>query len=106
MTKASKARIRKKSEAKGEVVPIKPKKGLKLTEDELVRLENFQLKVQALQDKVVAPVIAKQSALVQKVNKRLGVDISAYTVNWETGVLTPQGQQAENPAHAKAKKSG
>ena len=82
----------RKRKTPDKVVPLKARVGLVLTEDERLRMENLVLKMQLVQqslDKKIAPLIALRDAIGAEAGKRLGIEIQAYEVNLDSGVLTP-----------------
>lgn len=92
MTRASQSRRDRKSALKN-VIQMPGKNGLKLNEDERMRLENCTLKLRSIQDtadKQAAPVFLQQNKLVEKIDKRLGISLAGYNINLDTGDLTPR----------------
>ncbi|MCG8433503.1 MAG: hypothetical protein MJA83_05685 [Gammaproteobacteria bacterium] len=91
---------RRKRRAANKVVPIRGKKGLKLTEEERLGLENCLLKIRIIQEeaqKNAAKFVARKEQLAAAIGKRLGIPMDAYNVNLETGDLVPVENQEAAP---------
>ena len=89
--RAEKAKARK-GKAKSNVVPIKPKAGLVLTEVERLQMENLTLKMQVIQSAAkeqMAPHLARREQIGSAVGERLGIEIAAYNINLDSGMLEP-----------------
>lgn len=106
MTQASESRRARKAAEKN-VIQIPTKKSLLLSEDECLRMENYTLKLQIIQEaaeKQAAPVLLQRAALGDKIGKRLGVDLGAYSIKLDTRELVPLNkptetvEQAANPS--------
>jgi hypothetical protein len=68
---------------------------LALTNEERLELQNINLRRQILEINVsreVQILDAKQSNIVESVNKRLNIDLNEYKINVETGELTKPEQ--------------
>ncbi len=101
MTKSSQAR---KTRRQNKVVPMIQRQGLKLTDDEQLRLENLSLKIQVIQQDAnakIAPLRALQYEAAIRACKRLGIEPEAYTLEYETGNVVPKnGGPEEQPKEA------
>ena len=78
------------------VVPLRAKKGLRLSEDERLRMENLSLKMQLIEQTAaqrvalkIAPMLEARKAIGDEIGERLGIEVTAYEANLETGELTP-----------------
>ena len=68
-------------------------RGLKMTDDELLRMENLTLKLAMIQsnaEKQAAPLVAIRERLGHDIGQRLGIDVTDYNFNLDTGEITPK----------------
>ncbi len=89
MTKASESR---KARRRSKVVPIKTKKGLRLTQMERVRMDNCLLRLRVIQNEAqsrVAIVNKEKIELMAAIGKRLKIPLDAYQINLDDGSVTP-----------------
>lgn len=100
-TRRAVASAARKGKTPENVVPLRAKAGLKMTEDERLRFENFTLKLDAVQARATAEAsihVAQRVELSKRIGKRLGVAMDAYNVDLETGELIPVNGGPEQAA--------
>jgi hypothetical protein len=105
VTKASEKR--KARRRRNKVVPLKKPKGdLSLTDLEKVTLENFLLKLETIRietDARKAAINAEKEALIQSIEKRLGISRETHSFDLDTGAVSPkQRRPKRNPKTNKA----
>jgi len=89
---------RKTGKKQGKVVPMKPKRNLKLNEDERIRFENLTLKIQLVQSEAqqkATPLVDARVQLSRAIGARLGVQMDAYNIVLDTGALVPNNGEVE-----------
>lgn len=69
---------------------------LMMTDGELLRMENLTLKLTVIQsnaEKQAAPIVAARNDLGREIGQRLGIEISEYNINLDTGAIVakPKG---------------
>lgn len=83
------------------VVPLNAQQGLKLTDDERLRMENLTLKVALIQSQAKeqsTPLLAQREAVGKAIGDRLGIEIGAYNIDLDKGTVTPQNGGPADPA--------